>query len=144
MLVYDLEKKKKHLGFNSLNARFVCGKGFWHADNRFRKGLIKRKQMFEKIDLKAKMSEMPNIDTIMVLSVFEFINTFFKRFHLSFPKDLHRCDWIRRKHDQYHTSQGFLKKKKKHQIKFQVYFSKNNGMTENNNTIDEEARKPTR
>ena len=80
--------------------------------------------MFEKIDLKAKMSEMPNIDTIMVLSVFEFINTFFKRFHWSFPKDLHRCDWIRRKHDQYHTSQGFLKKKKNIKSSFKFIFPK--------------------
>ena len=91
--------------------------------------------MFEKIDLKAKMSEMPNIDTIMVLSVFEFINTFFKRFHLSFPKDLHRCDWIPPKTRPIPYDSRVLKKKKKHQIKFQVYFSKNNGMTENNNTI---------
>ena len=99
--------------------------------------------MFEKIDLKAKMSEMPNIDTIMVLSVFEFINTFFKRFHLPFPKDLHRCDWIPPKTRPIAYDSRVLKKKK-HQIKFQVYFSKNNGMTENNNTIEEEARKPTR
>ena len=116
-------KKNKHLGFHSLNARFVC-KGFWHADNIFRKGLIKRKQMFEKIDLKAKMSEMPNIDTIMVLSVFEFINTFFKRFHLSFPKDLHRCDWIPPKTRPIPYDSRVLKKKKNIKSSFKFIFPK--------------------
>lgn len=116
-------KKNKHLGFNSRNARFVC-KGFWHADNRFRKGLIKRKQTFEKMDLKAKMSEMPNIDTIMVLSIFEFINTFSKDFTYRFLKFSTAVTGFRRKHDQYHTIQGFLKKQKTSNQVSSLFFQK--------------------
>ena len=80
--------------------------------------------MFEKIDLKAKMSEMPNIDTIMVLSVFEFINTFFKRFHLPFPKDLHRCDWIPPKTRPIPYDSRVLKKKKTSNQVSSLFFQK--------------------
>ena len=93
--------------------------------------------------VKDKMSEMPNIDTIQrsYLSSNSSI-PLSKDFNYRFLTISTAVTRFRRNHGNTNTVRfkGFSKKR----FKFQVYFSKNNGMTENNNTREEEARKPAR